>query len=77
LYDVAQLGLQNICHFLTAVLNPEPYFGAFDLFALTSRKDPFPVAILEATGGLPIVCFAHAGGASEFVEYDAASSSLT
>ena len=72
LHDVAQLGLQDVCHFLTAALNPEPYFGAFDLFALTSREDPFPIAMLEAAvSGLPIVCFAHAGGAPEFVEYDA------
>jgi glycosyltransferase involved in cell wall biosynthesis len=72
LHDVTQAGLQDICHFLTAVLNPEPYFAAFDLFALTSREDPFPVAMLEAAAsGLPIVCFAHAGGAPEFVGHDA------
>jgi glycosyltransferase involved in cell wall biosynthesis len=72
LHDVAQVGLQDICHFVTAVLDPEPYFGAFDLFALTSREDPFPVAMLEAAAsGLPIVCFAGAGGAPEFVEDDA------
>jgi glycosyltransferase involved in cell wall biosynthesis len=72
LHDVTQLGLQNICHFLTAVLNPEAYFRGFDLFALTSREDPFPVAMLEAAAaGSPIVCFAGAGGAPEFVESDA------
>jgi glycosyltransferase involved in cell wall biosynthesis len=72
LHDVTQLGLQDICHFLTTVFNPEAYFRGFDLFALTSREDPFPVVMLEAAAaGLPIVCFANAGGAPEFVEYDA------
>jgi len=57
---------------LPAVPNPETYFGAFDLFALTSREDPFSVAMLEAAlCGLPIVCFAGAGGAVELVEHDA------
>jgi glycosyltransferase involved in cell wall biosynthesis len=72
MHDVTQLGLQDLCHFLTAVPNPEAYFRTFDLFALTSREDAFPVVMLEAAAaGLPIVCFAGAGGAPEFVEYDA------
>jgi glycosyltransferase involved in cell wall biosynthesis len=72
LYDVAKAGLQDVCHFIPAVPNPEAYFGAFDLFALSSREDPFSVAMLEAAAsGLPIVCFAGAGGAPELVENDA------
>jgi glycosyltransferase involved in cell wall biosynthesis len=72
LYDIAQLGLQNTCHFVPTVPNPESYYSAMDLFALTSREDPFSVAMLEAAlSGLPIVCFAGAGGAPELVERDA------
>lgn len=72
LHDVAQLGLQDSCHFIPAVSDPETYFNAFDLFALTSREDPFSVAMLEAAAaGVPIVCFAKAGGAPELVENDA------
>jgi glycosyltransferase involved in cell wall biosynthesis len=72
LHDVAKLGLQEICHFIQAVPDSEAYFSAFDVFALTSREDPFSVAMLEAAaGGLPIVCFADAGGAPELVENDA------
>jgi glycosyltransferase involved in cell wall biosynthesis len=72
LHDIAKLGLQDICHFIPAVANPEIYFNAFDLFALTSREDPFSVAMLEAAAsGLPIVCFAGSGGAAELVEDDA------
>jgi glycosyltransferase involved in cell wall biosynthesis len=71
-HDVAKLGLQQMCHFVPAVENPESYFKAFDLFALTSREDPFSVAMLEAAlSGLPIVCFADAGGGPELVENDA------
>lgn len=44
------------------------YLAAMDLFALTSREDPFPLAHLEAaSSGLPIVCFQGAGGAEEWV----------
>ena len=72
LYDVAQSGLEDRCHFLAAVRNPEAYYSVFDLFALTSREDPFSVAMLEAAlCGLPIVCFAGAGGGPELVEDDA------
>ena len=42
-------------------------YAAMDVFALTSREDPFPLVMLEAGGhGLPTVCFAGAGGAEEF-----------
>jgi glycosyltransferase involved in cell wall biosynthesis len=72
LYDVAQTGLQGLCHFIPAVSEPETYYAAFDLFALTSREDPFSVAMLEAAAnGLPVVSFANAGGATELVENDA------
>jgi glycosyltransferase involved in cell wall biosynthesis len=72
LHDATQLGLQNNCHFVPAVSNPEAYFSAFDIFALTSREEPFSVAMLEAAAsGLPVVCFADAGGGPELVENDA------
>lgn len=71
-HDIARAGLREVCLFVPAVRNPEAYFAAFDLFALTSREDPFPVAMLEAAAcGLPIVCFAGGGGAPELVEDDA------
>ena len=71
-FDVDKLGLRNVCHFVPAVEDPSPYFKAFDLFALTSREDPFPLVMLEAAAsGLPIVCFAQSGGATELVEADA------
>ena len=72
LHDVAKLGLQGVCHFVPAVDDPSACFASFDLFALTSREDPFSVAMLEAADHrLPVVCFADAGGAPELVETDA------
>jgi glycosyltransferase involved in cell wall biosynthesis len=38
-------------------------FSAADLFALTSREDPFPTVVLEAlSAGLPVVAFDRSGG---------------
>jgi len=40
-----------------------------DIFALTSREDPFPLVMLEAAAiKLPMVCFAQSGGGPEFAE---------
>ena len=58
-------------HFLETKSNPLDYFAGFDLFALTSREDPFPLVCLEvASLGKPILCFDKAGGEPEFVEKD-------
>jgi len=70
-YDVAHSGLEGICHFVPAVSNPESYYKAFDVFALTSREEPFSLAMLEAAlCGVPIICF-DTGGSPDLVEDDA------
>ena len=47
-------GLQN---------NTDMFYGGSDVFALTSREDPFPSVLLEALdAGLPVVGFEDAGG---------------
>jgi len=47
---------------------PRDYLPLGDVFFLPSREDPFPLVALEAAdAGLPIVCFADAGGMPEFV----------
>jgi len=39
------------------------YYGGADVFAMTSREDPFPSVVLEAMdAGLPVVGFDNAGG---------------
>jgi glycosyltransferase involved in cell wall biosynthesis len=72
MYDAAKLGLAKLVHFVPSVSDPYPYYSLFDIFALTSREEPFSVSMLEAAEcGLPIVCFAGAGGAPELVGDDA------
>ena len=71
-HDIRRLGLEKQVHFLGHRENPRDYFAAFDLFALTSREDPYPLVVLEAAAlGLPVVGFAKSGGVGEFIEDDA------
>ena len=68
---IVEAGIGEQVHFLEAKTNPLDYFADFDLFALTSREDPYPLVCLEvASLGKPILCFDKAGGAPEFVEKD-------
>ena len=70
-HDLCGLGLKGHVHFIGARTNARPYFHAFDVFAMVSREDPFPLVCLEAASvGSPIVCFDYACGTQEFVEGD-------
>jgi glycosyltransferase involved in cell wall biosynthesis len=70
-HDVQKAGLGRVVRFVGTQPIPLEYFSTLDVFALTSREDPFPLVMLEcASLGIPIVCFDGAGGAKEFVEED-------
>jgi glycosyltransferase involved in cell wall biosynthesis len=70
-HDIRSLDLQGRTHFVGSRGAPLDWFALFDVFALTSREDPFPLVCLEAASlGKPIVCFDGAGGEKEFVEDD-------
>ncbi len=70
-HDVQRAGVGAMIHFVGTVEKPWAYLALFDVLALTSREDPFPLANLEAASlGVPIVCFAQSGGSPEFVEPD-------
>jgi glycosyltransferase involved in cell wall biosynthesis len=70
-HDLRGLGLDRHTHFIGSRPNPLDYFHAFDVFAMVSREDPFPLVCLEAASvGTPILCFDYAGGMKEFVEDD-------
>lgn len=44
------------------------FYSASDIFALTSREDPFPSVVLQAFNvGLPVIAFRDAGGFSDIV----------
>jgi glycosyltransferase involved in cell wall biosynthesis len=69
-YDIARMGLGAMVQVVPTTSDPRPYFANFDVFALTSRIDPFPLVCLEAAAlAKPIVCF-DSGGMPEFVEAD-------
>jgi len=70
--QVAALGIQK--HIIFCGPMPHHYYNlaAFDLFFLSSREDPYPLAVLEAGFmKVPSICFSEAGGIPEFVEGDA------
>ena len=70
--DITRAALQDDVKLLPPVDDPDPWFHAASVFALTSREDPFPLVALEAgLAGKPIVCFAEAGGMPELVHQGA------
>jgi glycosyltransferase involved in cell wall biosynthesis len=71
-HDVRALGLEGRCSRVPTTADVLDYYLAMDVFALTSREDPFPLVMLEAAmHGVPIVCFEGSGGGPEFVGSDA------
>ncbi len=71
-HDLHHAGITEQVHFVDHVTNPMDYYSQFDVFAMVSREDPFPLVNLEAAAlGKPIVCFDGGGGSPEFVEDDA------
>jgi len=70
-HDIRLAGLTEKVRVTGVVSKTADYFAAGDVFALTSRDDPYPLVCLEAAAlEKPIVCFAGAGGMPEFVEND-------
>jgi glycosyltransferase involved in cell wall biosynthesis len=68
-YEIDRLQLaEKIC--FTGQKNvPQNYFQLFDLFALMSREDPFPLVSLEAAAlSKPILCFRDTGGIPEIID---------
>lgn len=67
LHAIRHSNLEDIVTILPPVKDPRAYYALFDVFALTSREDPYPIVCLEAASlGKPIVCF-ESSGISEFV----------
>lgn len=57
--------------FTGLVDQPQEYFIAADVYALTSREDPFPSVVLEALDALtPVVAFKGCGGFEELLKRD-------
>ena len=66
--DFKRLNLEDRFHITGQIENPARYFIAADLYALTSREDPFPSVVMEAfDAGLPVVAFDGGGGYVDIV----------
>jgi glycosyltransferase involved in cell wall biosynthesis len=71
-HDVRSFNLEERCRCVPTTAEVEDYYHAMDVFALTSREDPFPLVMLEAGAcRLPTVCFSGSGGGPEYVADDA------
>ncbi len=64
-----ECGLNGCVHFAGYQSEPERYLQAMDVFALTSRSEGMPVAILEAAAaGVPVLA-SRVGGVPEIIEH--------
>jgi len=65
-YELKRLQISDKVVFTGQQAFPQDYFQIYDVFALTSREDPFPLVVLEvASMEKPIVFFNNAGGVPE------------
>ena len=65
----AATGLRHRFLFTGLVEEPQPYYLAADIYALTSREDPFPSVVMEAFDALtPVVAFRDCGGFEELLK---------
>jgi glycosyltransferase involved in cell wall biosynthesis len=68
-YEAKLLGITDKIVFTGTKVSPQNYFQLFDVFALTSREDPFPLVAIEAAAlNKPVVCFENSGGMPEFIK---------
>ena len=71
LLDIQKAGLSDRVHLIPPTPDVLRYMSGFDVFVLCSREDPYPLVVFEAgLSGVPVVCFADAGGSPELVETD-------
>lgn len=70
--DIKKAKLEDVVSFIPSDKDMDSFYKEIDVFLLVSREDPYPLVVLEAaTYSKPTICFANAGGASEFVQDDA------
>jgi glycosyltransferase involved in cell wall biosynthesis len=70
-HDVRHFGIADRCALVSETGEVSDYYHSMDVFALTSREDPFPLVMLEAGAcRIPTVCFAGGGGGPEYVAHN-------
>ena len=71
-HDARRAGVGDRVHLVGLQRDVEAFYAAFDVLALVSREDSFPLSCLEAAAnGCPTICFEGAGGTPEFTGDDA------
>jgi glycosyltransferase involved in cell wall biosynthesis len=65
---ISRLGLDDVVELVPTASRVHDHFARFDMFAMTSWEDSFPLVVLEAMAmGVPVICFAPTGGPAEEV----------
>jgi lipopolysaccharide biosynthesis protein len=68
IFDVEKSDLKGRVCFAPQDAESDKYYALFDLVAMVSREDPYPLVNLHAASfAKPIICFEKAGGSSEFI----------
>ena len=71
-FDIERMGLADRIILVEPTPDVFDFTTEFDVFALTSREDPYPMVALEAAlNQTPVVCFEKSGGLPDLVETDA------
>ncbi|GGW48461.1 glycoside hydrolase family 99-like domain-containing protein [Alishewanella tabrizica] len=69
--NAIQAGTERHFIFTGLVEDPRKYYIAADVYALTSREDPFPSVVMEALDALtPVVAFKDCGGFENLLQRD-------
>jgi len=72
IFDATKMGIQHNITFIEPTPEAIELINCFDIFAVVSREDPFPLVMLEAAlSERTIFGFEKTGGCSEFIEQDA------
>ena len=67
--QMAAAGFGDRFHFVGLDFDTDDYFAGADVYALTSREDPFPSVVLESLAvNAPVVAFAGTGGCADLVD---------
>jgi glycosyltransferase involved in cell wall biosynthesis len=66
---LTKAGIADRFHFAGLDFDTDDYYAGADVYALSSREDPFPSVVLESLSvGTPVVAFAGTGGGARLVE---------
>jgi hypothetical protein len=75
--DLLEAPLASHFHVLPFDDDVSSYLNGADVYALTSREDPFPSVVLEALAcGVPVVAFSGGGGYGEAIEREPGNGTL-